>query len=150
MGLKLVRLKTLLSTAIILFASFHAWAQETSDSKEAFRISSETKRPVLLIFSGSDWCAPCIRFEKKVLIQPAFQSYAKDHLVILKADFPQRKKLPKELREQNDALAERYNPKGLFPHLVLLPAGQSNPTTLEYADQGTEEFIAEINAHLLK
>lgn len=147
MDQKSIYLKAVLSTILILLASCLGFSQELINSKEAFRISAETKKPVLLVFSGSDWCAPCIRFEKKILSENAFQAYAKDHLVILKADFPQRKKLSEELRRQNDALAEQYNPNGLFPHLVLLTPDQSSATTLMYSNQTSDEFISEINAH---
>ena len=150
MDQKSIYLKALLSIILVLLASHSGFSQEWTNSTEAFRISAETKKPVLLIFSGSDWCAPCIRFEKKVLSENAFQVYAKDHLIILKADFPQRKKLSEELRKQNDALAEQYNPSGLFPHLVLLTPDQSNATTLMYSNQTSNEFISEINAHVLQ
>jgi thiol-disulfide isomerase/thioredoxin len=126
------------------------FAQETSTSEEAFRLSSETKKPVLVVFSGSDWCAPCILFDKKVLSEQSFQAFVKGHLILLKADFPQRKKIPDDVKKQNDALAEKYNPKGLFPHMVLVIPGQTDPATLTYSNQTSDEFISEINAHLAK
>jgi thioredoxin-related protein len=139
-----------LVVGMLLLLSVSSWAQEVHDPQKAFQVSSETRRPVLLIFSGSDWCAPCIRFEKAVISSDAFQAYAKEHLVILKADFPQRKKLPKELSEQNQALAEKYNPQGLFPHVVLLMGAGAPPLTLDYNHQAADSFIAEINAALVK
>lgn len=145
---RLYLLKTLLLSILILLAVPVGFCQDLSNSEEAFRISAETRKPILLIFSGSDWCALCIRFEKKILSEDTFQEYAKEHLVILKADFPQRKKISENLREQNDALAEQYNPTGLFPHLVLLRKDQSKLTTLVYNNQSPTEFISEINALL--
>jgi len=139
-----------LSVGLLLSLSLSSWAQELHDPQKAFQVSTDTRRPVLLIFSGSDWCAPCIRFEKSILSGETFQAYAKEHLVILKADFPQRKKLPKEQVAQNQTLAEKYNPQGLFPHMVLLPSADASPLTLQFNDQTTDEFIAEINAALVK
>ena len=139
-----------LSVGLLLCVSLSSWAQELHDPQKAFQVSADTGRPVLLIFSGSDWCAPCIRFEKSILSGETFQAYAKEHLVILKADFPQRKKLPREQVKQNQALAEKYNPQGLFPHVVLLSSADASPLTLQFNDQATDEFIAEINAALVK
>jgi thiamine biosynthesis lipoprotein len=139
-----------LGVGLLLLLSLTGWAQELHDPQKAFQVSTETRRPVLLIFSGSDWCAPCIRFEKTILSGQGFQAYAKDHLVILKADFPQRKKLSKEEVAENQALAEKYNPQGLFPHVVLLTAPDASPLTLQFNDQTTDEFIAEIHAALVK
>jgi thiol-disulfide isomerase/thioredoxin len=133
-----------------LTLSLSSSAQELHDPQKAFQVSAETKRPVLLIFSGSDWCAPCIRFEKTIIAQEAFQAYAREHLVILKADFPQRKKLPRAEAEQNQALAEKYNPQGLFPFVLLLTSAGASPITLDYNHKATDEFIAEINAALIK
>jgi hypothetical protein len=74
----------------------------------------------------------------------------KGSLILLKADFPQRKKLSEEAKKQNDALAEKYNPKGLFPHFVLVIPGQTDHATLIYNNQTSDQFISEINSHLAK
>jgi thioredoxin-related protein len=77
---------------------------------------------VLLNFSGSDWCIPCIRLEREVFEQTDFLSYADANLVMVKADFPRlrKNKQTEALQKQNDALAEKYNPSGVFPCTVLL------------------------------
>lgn len=80
------------------------------------------RRTTMLVFSGSDWCLPCINFEKEVLQDSTFLAFAKKHFDILEADFPQRKKLTADLQKRNDALAARYNPNGYFPRVVLLNA----------------------------
>jgi thiamine biosynthesis lipoprotein len=77
------------------------------------------------VFAGSDWCANCIRFEKKILSTKEFLSFADENIVILKADFPQRTPLSAPLQEQNASLAEKYNPNGVFPYLLLLSPGKS-------------------------
>jgi thioredoxin-related protein len=85
------------------------------------KASSENKK-VLLYFSGSDWCAPCMKFKKTFIQDETFKSFADAHLVIVNADFPRKKenKLSKELTEQNEMLAEKYNPNGSFPLILLL------------------------------
>ncbi len=122
-------------------------AQVLVNANEAFKLSQESQKPVLLIFSGSDWCAPCIRFQKTVLASEQFQHYASDHLILLKVDFPQRKKLESEMVMQNERLADRYNPKGQFPHILLLRPDQSVLTTLYYKNQRSEEFISQLSTH---
>ncbi|MEZ4945162.1 MAG: thioredoxin family protein [Cyclobacteriaceae bacterium] len=133
-------------SVLLLIASF-AQAQIHDNAEEAFASSRETQKPVLLIFSGSDWCAPCIRFQRTVLSDEQFQLYASDHLIVLKADFPQRKKLAKDIEKQNEQLAEKYNPKGLFPHIVLLSSNQSVLSTLPYKNQNTAQFISMLSNH---
>lgn len=140
---------SLLFTGAISF-SITCSAQIQNNAEEAFRISSETNRPVLLVFAGSDWCANCIRFEKKILSATDFQSFARDNLVILKADFPQRTPLSAPLQEQNASLAEKYNPKGEFPYLLLLTPGKSVLSSLVFSNQTSSEFIEEIKSSIAK
>lgn len=141
--------KVWIASVLLLITSF-VEAQIHNNADEAFASSRATHKPVLLIFSGSDWCAPCIRFQKTVLSDEQFQLYASDHLILLKADFPQRKKLAKEIEEQNEQLAEKYNPKGQFPHIVLLRSDQSVLSTLPYKNQSTEQFILMLSTHFVK
>lgn len=137
----------LIAILVGFFSIATARAQIFDNAEEAFESSRATHKPVLLIFSGSDWCAPCIRFQKTVLSDEQFQLYASDHLILLKADFPQRKRLDQKLIEQNERLAERYNPKGQFPHIVLLSSDQSVLSTLSYKNQSTEQFISMLSTH---
>jgi thioredoxin-related protein len=144
------------SLAIILLsgATFFqvapGYAQVQDSAEEAFRISSELNKPILLVFAGSDWCASCIRFEKKILTETNFMDFARENLVILKADFPQRKPLSSALQHQNALLAEQYNPKGLFPYLLLLGPEKSVVSPLPYSNQSPLEFIEEIRSHISK
>lgn len=98
-------------------------------------------RPLLLVFSGSDWCQPCIRFEKQVLNDSAFQQFANTRLDVVKADFPQRKKLSAEQALENERLAEQYNPEGRFPHIVLLHPDRSIWAILPSNARNGGEFV---------
>jgi hypothetical protein len=118
------------------------------DANEAFRLSEESNYPVLLIFSGSDWCSPCIRFEKKILSDILFQDFARQNMILLNADFPQRRALSPEIQKQNDRLAEKYNPNGIFPHLVLIYPRSSRAIYLSYSKQTAAEFISELRSQI--
>jgi thioredoxin-related protein len=118
-----------------------------SDFKEAKTIANNDNKQILLVFSGSDWCAPCMKLEKNVWQTEVFKKHAKDNLVLLKADFPSRKKnkLPKEQQDKNNALAEQYNPKGYFPFVVLLNANGDVLNQLGYKSLEPQAYINEIN-----
>lgn len=125
-----------------------AQAQTTSNQEEAIRWAKEKDKAILLVFSGSDWCQPCIRLDKYVLQETSFQTYVENALVILKCDFPQRSKLAKETLQQNEALAERFNPRGEFPSLLLLDNTFEPIAKLTYKSQATSQFIDEIKQEL--
>lgn len=79
---------------------------------------------ILLNFSGSDWCGPCIKLHKEIFENDVFSKFAEDNLVMVNADFPRQKKnqLTAAQQKLNDALADRYNSGGSFPLTLLLSA----------------------------
>lgn len=128
--------------------SFFSTGQILNNSRDAFQFANAQQRAVLLVFSGSDWCLPCIRFNKTILSDTVFCRFAQQQLIILNADFPQRKKLPAAVITQNEALASRYNPEGAFPKLVLLRPDQSVLAVLTYNNQPPGLFIEQISSYL--
>ncbi len=122
-------MKNLIVTLILLasvtwiksndFVSHIIWY---SNYQEAFAISQQEKKVILMVFSGSDWCQPCIKLKKLVFENEDFMHFAEDKLVLLEVDFP-RKRKNKQEKEQithNESLAEKYNPDGIFPKVLLL------------------------------
>ncbi|MBL4707015.1 MAG: thioredoxin family protein [Flavobacteriales bacterium] len=107
----------------ILFTSICSLSQEWQTNIEAAKkIASQEDKKIVLVFQGSDWCAPCMKLEKEIWSQEEFKIFAKENYVMLQADFPRRKanRLSKEQQEKNGALAEKYNQQGFFPHVVVL------------------------------
>ncbi len=102
-----------------------SYAQETkvswlTDFEEAQKLSREEQKPILLYFTGSDWCAPCKMLKADFFESEDFMARA-DQLILLKADFPRNRDLITETqRLQNSDLLTQYNPKGSFPTLVFL------------------------------
>lgn len=120
-----------------------------SDFETAKQKAHEQQKLILLEFSGSDWCAPCIRFRKGVLETTSFKSFADSALILLNADFPRLKKnkLSKEQQKKNDKLADQYNPNGVFPMTVLLDAdGKMLKTWEGYPNLSAEQFISQVKA----
>lgn len=105
----------------LTFMSFTVWQP---DFEEAKRIAKEKDQLILLNFSGSDWCGPCIRLRKEIFDSEQFSKMADTTLIMVNADFPRnRKNQPdKQVQLQNETLAEKYNPMGKFPFTVLLNA----------------------------
>lgn len=77
---------------------------------------------ILLNFSGSDWCGPCIRMRKEIFGSSEFTAYAAENLILVQADFPRQKKnqLSHEQTVLNEQLADKYNPEGKFPLTLLI------------------------------
>ena len=120
------------------------FSQEYNNPDQAFQVALQSKKHVLLIFSGSDWCLPCQRLYREIISDSAFKNFATQNLVLIEADFPQKIKLSKEQILWNERLAEEFNPDGIFPYLLLLNADKSIITSLDYVHYDSGHFIEEI------
>ena len=138
-------MKTILLTAVIMIIALSLSAQkwETSIDVAKSKAGQEGKN-IVLTFSGSDWCIPCIKLEKNIWESAEFIEYSKAHLILLRADFPKKKAnaLPKEQQEQNDKLAEIYNKQGLFPFVLVLDKKGQVLGSTGYKNVTPKEYIA--------
>lgn len=126
---------------VMLFFGLSGQAQEwLTNRTEAISKAEKTGQKIILLFSGSDWCAPCVRLKKDVLSSPMFIDFSKD-FVLLNADFPRKKTKDKESVKQNESLAEEFNPKGVFPLVVLMDQQGNKLGSLTYGNEQPKEFI---------
>jgi thioredoxin-related protein len=113
--------KLLLAALCISAMSFTIWQP---DFEKAKQIAAAKHQLILLNFSGSDWCGPCMRMRKEIFENELFSKMADTTLLLVNADFPRKKKnqLDKLIKKQNEDLANKYNPAGKFPFTLLLDA----------------------------
>ncbi|WP_373518745.1 thioredoxin family protein [Pricia sp.] len=143
-------MKKYLSILLLFFASA-LFAQEWQASyAEALTVAKERHKPMLLVFAGSDWCAPCIKLDKSIWQSDIFRTYANKNYVLYKADFPKKKanRLPVAVAEQNNALAGKYNPNGHFPLVLLLDSHENSLGETGYLKSTPEAYIKRLNSFL--
>ena len=131
----------------LLLIGVSVQAQWEPDFGAAKAKAAEGHKLILLNFSGSDWCGPCIMFRREYLDSKAFQDFASGHLILVNADFPRKSKnkLPDEVVKRNEALAEQYNRQGNFPYTLLLDAnGEVLKTWTGKPDKPLEEWLLEL------
>lgn len=132
---------------IALFGLFTASATWMGDFAEAQKQAKVTHKQILINFSGSDWCGPCIRLRTEILESESFEKYAAENLLLVRADFPRQKKnqLTKEQVRLNESLAEVYNKDGKFPYTVLV---DENGKVLKawdgFPNESPQVFVAEL------
>ena len=122
------------------------WMTNLDNAKQ---VAKSEHKLILLNFSGSDWCIPCMKLRTDIFNSDAFMQYAKDNLVLLNADFPRKMKdqLTKEQQKENDALAAKYNPEGRFPFTIILDSNGNKLKVWDgYYSDGPENFVNEITA----
>jgi thioredoxin-related protein len=130
---------------IVLLLSVSSFSQDwVYDIEDAKSTAKKNNKIIVLVFQGSDWCAPCMKLDKEIFQTEVFKTYATEHFVMLKADFPKRKKnaLSEDQEKHNKQLAEKYNKQGHFPYVVVLDdtgkvlgsTGYKKTTPKEYID----------------
>ncbi len=135
---------------VFIFSSLSTFSQNwLTDFDSAKQEATQKDQKIVLVFSGSDWCAPCIKLDKEIWTSKEFKEYADSNLVMLKADFPRRKKnaLTKEQQAQNNGLAERYNQNGFFPLVVMLDKEGNVLGETGYLKRSPKEFIKLITSY---
>ena len=98
-----------------------------SDLAAAQALAKNTNRPLVVVFSGSDWCKPCVVYEQEVFAQPAFKAYAANRLVLAHFDYPRlpQNQLSAAQTKLNATAAAQFNREGDFPLAVIVsPQGQ--------------------------
>lgn len=139
-----------IAATLTLFATVRAApAGWLTDFEQAQAQAKETGRPILVNFSGSDWCGWCIRLDNEVLQKTEFKSYATNNLVLFEADFPRQTKLPEMIAKQNQALAERFSVQS-FPTVLLLDAEGKLIARTGYIEGGPAVYVAHLQEFLAK
>lgn len=119
-----------------------------TDFAKAKTLASEKNIPILVDFTGSDWCGWCMKLDKEVFSKTEFQEYAKENLILLKVDFP-RKKLPEPQASANGELATKFKIEG-YPTIVLGDAEGKELNRTGYKPGGPAAYVAHIQALLKK
>lgn len=142
---KKIGMLIMLWVALIPSVFAQEWLTKMDEAKSK---ATETNQNILLVFSGSDWCVPCMKLEKSIWKSEEFKTFSDDHFVLLRADFLKQKKnrLSEEQQAHNEQLAEKYNPNGFFPLVLVLnnegevlgQTGYKNVSPSEYIKQLVE------------
>ncbi|MBB6238994.1 thioredoxin-related protein [Pedobacter sp. AK013] len=133
---------------VALLGLFTIPASWMGNFTEAQKQAKATHKQILINFSGSDWCGPCIRLRKEILESESFEQYATTNLILVRADFPRQKKnqLTKEQIKLNESLAEVYNKDGKFPYTLLVDEnGKVLKTWDGFPDESPLTFVSELN-----
>ena len=141
-------MKTILLCLLLAAAPLQASDLWSTDYTTSIAQATSQKKPVLLEFTGSDWCPPCMKQNKDVFEQPAFEEFAKNNLVLVKLDFPRSKPQAPEIKERNQQLAAQYQVQG-FPTVILLNAeGKELAREVGYKGGGVPGFIDWVKTNL--
>lgn len=111
-----------------------------ADYNAALKRAKDNSKPIFILFTGSDWCSWCVKFEKEVLSKSEFLDYATNTWELVVADFPQKKKIAPELKKQYQALQKKYAVRG-FPTVMLIDAKGKELCSAGYSKGGAKVWL---------
>lgn len=130
-----------LSLILIAFTSI-SFSQEKlvwhEDLNEAVAISQKENKPLMLFFTGSDWCGWCIRLQKEVFFKPEFTKWANENVVLVELDYPRKKAQSKELKAQNSQLQQQFQVRG-YPTILFVKADKNSLRPENFRQIGTAQ-----------
>ena len=148
----------LIATFTFTFNSFSQAkkAEWHTDMNKAVELSMKEDKPILLFFTGSDWCGWCIKLVREVYSKEEFNTWANKNVILVDIDFPRKKKLSEDLQKQNRRLQQMFGVQG-YPTVWFVTPKKSNDgqVNLEkigktgYVRGGPNAWIASANQILL-
>ena len=127
-------MKKILITVLFFIGAITVQAQDLyweTNMQKAVEVSMKTKKPLLLFFTGSDWCGWCIRLQNEVLRTPEFAAWAKDNAVLVELDFPRRTPQPPEIQQQNGQLQQIFDVRGYPTVWFATPSNKDGKVNLD-------------------
>jgi len=119
----------------------------TQDIDAAKEFAKAQDLPILLFFTGSDWCGWCTQMEQRVFSTQDWKHYAKANLVLVTLDYPKNEALiRKEYIERNAELQRTYNVNGYPTSILLASDGQTVLNRFGGAQLDPQVFIGKLKA----
>jgi protein disulfide-isomerase len=142
-------MKTIAFLSIILFTGLTAFAQKTAkedlvwhtDLNKAIELANKEKKPLMLFFTGSDWCGWCVKLQKEVFTQNEFKKWAQDNVVLVEVDFPRANIQTEEVKAQNRNLQQQFGVRG-YPTCWFVKADKLKDGKVNFTQLGSKGYEA--------
>ena len=123
-------MKTLALFSMLVLAQL-SFAQKSTltwhtDINEAVAYAQKSRLPMMLFFTGSDWCGWCHKLQAAVFNTPEFEKWAKENVVLVELDFPRAKEQTEALKQQNRSLQQQFGVRGYPTCWFVTPVKMSN------------------------
>lgn len=112
-----------------------------TDMSKAVQISMQEEKPVLLFFTGSDWCGWCIRLQKEVFKTEEFVKWANENVVLVELDFPKRTPQDDTVKMQNYQLQQLLQVKG-YPTIWIVNPEKTADNKINLNALGNTGYVA--------
>ena len=136
--------KTIYILLISIFTTVFVSAQELTwytDVGKASEFAMKEKKPLLMFFTGSDWCGWCIRLQKEVFQTSEFKKWALENVVLVELDFPKRTPQSDNIRAQNQQLQRMFKVRG-YPTIWFVNPEINSEKQINLRSLGSTGYVA--------
>ena len=134
---KIVMFVFILSIGLSVFASGKQWM---TNLEAAMKLSKKSGKPILIEFSGSNWCPPCMMLNKNVFSKKIFKDFAKKNLILVLMDFPRPSNQTDKQKKYNNNIARKYKIQ-FFPTVLLLDSKGKVIVETGYSGEDAQKYI---------
>jgi thioredoxin-related protein len=142
-------MKTIAILSIIFLTSLTSFAQKTAkedivwhtDLNKAIELANKQNKPMMLFFTGSDWCGWCVKLQKEVFTQVEFKKWAQDNVILVEVDFPRANIQTEEVKAQNRSLQQQFAVRG-YPTCWFVNADKLKDGKVNFTQLGTKGYEA--------
>jgi protein disulfide-isomerase len=139
-------MKKFILTLLIAFSALGMQAQDAAlewhtDFNKALELSNSTKKPMMLFFTGSDWCGWCMKLQKEVFKTPEFVAWAKENVILVELDFPRRKEQTPEIKAQNAQIGAALKVRG-YPTVWFVSSSKTKEGKTNLTPTGSTGYVA--------
>lgn len=153
--IKMLPMKVAVLSLFFVMFNFLSCAQESSpaltwytDVALAAEAAVAEEKPMLLFFTGSDWCGWCHKLQREVFNTTTFSTWAASNVILVELDFPRNKVQPQNIKDQNQMYQQQFQVRG-YPTIwfvnVVKDGEKYNMSTLKssgYMAGGPDVWIA--------
>lgn len=118
-----------------------------TDYEAAQSQAKAANKPLIVWFTGSDWCGWCMKLDKEVFSKPEFKRWAKDNAILFVADFPHKKPQSAKEKKQNEELASKYGIRG-FPTILVFDSNGKQLGRTGYREGGAALYVKHLESFL--
>lgn len=111
--------------------------------------ATQQNKIVYLLFTGSDWCPPCISLELKVLQSPQWQNLTQNSVLTYTCDFPVKKQLSPQTVQENNRLAKSFNVTSYPTQIILSPTGKVLDRRQGYSAGPVTPYVNWVNSFVI-
>ncbi|CAM3593713.1 thioredoxin fold domain-containing protein [Flavobacterium gelidilacus] len=138
-------MKKILFILFVTLSSILVQAQEDliwhTDMAKASELSMKEKKPLMLFFTGSDWCGWCIRLQNEVFKKDEFTKWAKENVILVELDYPRRTPQDQSIKQQNQQMQQIFQVRG-YPTIWLVNPEKTDDGKVNLSALGSTGYVA--------